>query len=77
MKGFRFIEEKCKLKAVSLQTIFQLCIPKKNLAIPHFCYQLHIFKTDYNFLSDNMKFSREVQVQYKMQLFSCHNSKQN
>jgi hypothetical protein len=39
--------EVCALGA--LQAIFHFCIPKKDLAKPHFSYQLHISRTELYF----------------------------
>ncbi len=45
----------------TLQTIFNLCITIKNLAKPHYCYQLNICNQNYIILLGIMTFCREVQ----------------
>jgi hypothetical protein len=60
---------------IRLVTIFRLCIPPKDLAKPHFNTNLIFTSQNFNVLSGNMTFWREVQ--YQMKPFICHISEQH
>jgi hypothetical protein len=57
-------------KIAVLQTIFHICIPKKDLAKPHFEYQLNISKTELLCFVWNYDILEKSTV-LQMQPFSC------